>query len=194
MFDIFENPFALSIAAVAAFIILLMLRNLLTTKKYYLLLIIPILLAAAAFAFDYLVQTDPEKIRSLIKKTANALENEDINTLETLISQNYRDSYHKTKKTLMRHLKYRLSKPLFKKNIARIIEKQISPPNATVTFTIRALFDERSFVYQSYKQQIFAKLKATLQNHNDKWLINRFELLELDLQPVTWSNIAQESW
>ena len=91
----------------------------------------------------------------------------------------------------MRHCRRRLSEPLVEKNIKRIVEIGVSPSKTTAeaTFTIRIVFDKRSYVYQSYKRIMLAKVKANLQKEQDKWLINQAELLELDKLPVDWQNI-----
>ncbi len=81
------------------------------------------------------------------------------------------------------------------KNIKRIVAIDIQPPKATAVFTMRILFDKRSFVYQNFKQIMLTKLKLDLQKQLDnQWLITRAELLEIDMQPAGWKDIKQATW
>ena len=191
MFDVFERPWGLLTVAIAALLVLLMVRRIFPEKRHWWQLALPAFLAVAAFGLDRLVQTDLEKINAVISTGVRAVEEENPDAIEAIISENYSDSYHKTKTALMRHCRRRLSEPLVEKNIKRIVEIVVSPSKTTAeaTFTIRIVFDKRSYVYQSYKRIMLAKVKANLQKEQDKWLINQAELLELDKLPVDWQNI-----
>ena len=191
MSDIFEQPWGLLIVAIVALPVLLMFRGIFPEKRHWWQLALPAFLAVAAFGLDLLVQTDLEKINLVIDTGVKAVEQENPESIEAIISENYSDSYHKTKTALMRHCRRRLSEPLVEKNIKRIVEIVVSPSKTTAeaTFTIRIVFDKRSYVYQSYKRIMLAKVKANLQKEQDKWLINQAELLELDRRPAGWQAI-----
>ena len=159
--------------------------------------LLAVLLAVTAFGLDWLVKTDAEKIKDVIYTGVKAVENEEPDAIEAIISDNYHDSYHNTKKALMRHCRAVLSPPLVEKNITRILSLEIAPSKttATVTFTVRIVFDKQSYVYQNFRRMMPTKLKLHLQKQRDKkWLINRVELLEIDLQPVKWQDVKQTSW
>lgn len=191
MFDVFERPWSLLIVAIVALPVLLMFRGIFPEKRHWWQLALPAFLAVAAFGLDLLVQTDLEKINLVIDTGVKAVEQENPDAIELIISENYSDSYHRTKTALMRHCRRTLSEPLIEKNIKRIVEIDVSPSRTTAeaTFTVRIVFDKRSYVYQSYKRIMLAKVKVNLQKEQSKWLINQAELLELDRQPVNWQNI-----
>lgn len=152
----------------------------------------PVLIAGAAFGLDRLVETDMEKIRTVIFTAAKAVEEEKCEAIEGLISENYSDSFHKTRKQLMRHCKGVLSGPFVEKNVARIASIEESSPKATVIFTVRVIFDKQSYLYQMYKQEIFAKLEADLEKQADgRWLMCRVEILEIDRMPAQWNAVMQ---
>ena len=179
-------------AAVIVLLILLMFRWLSPGKCRWWLWLLPVFLVVAAFGLDFLVETDLEKINAVINKGVKAVEDEDPDAIETVIADNYNDSYHSSKSVLMAHCREVLSEPLIEKNIKRIVSIDIQPPKATAIFTVRILFDKQSYVYQSFKQQMLAKVKVDLQKQPDgRWLINRVELLEIDLHPAKWQNIEQ---
>jgi len=188
----------LLILAIVALLIVLMVRKAFPEKWHWWQLALPALLIAAGFALDYLVQTDTEKINAVINVAVKAVEEENPDAIEAILADNYRDSYHFTKRTLMTRCRARLSAPLIEKNIKRIVSIEVSPspyqgrgspPTATAIFTVRILFDKRSYVYQSFKSQMFVKMKLDLQKQDDTWLISRAEMLEIDRQPANWRHI-----
>ena len=195
MFNIFEHPWGLITAAIITLLVLLMVRSIFPEKCRWWQWLLLALLAVAAFGFDFLVETDLEKINAVISTAVKAVEEENPDAIEPIISANYGDSYHDTKASLMYYCRTRLSEPLIEKNIKRITSIDISPPKATAIFTMRIVFDKRSSVYQSFKQIMLTKLKLDLQKEPDnRWLISRAELLEIDMQPVSWQDIKQANW
>ena len=190
MLKIFEQPWSLLIVAAFALIVILIIRKIVPDKQHWWQLLLPILIATAAFGLDFLVQTDTEQIKTIIKRAAKAIEHEDVDAFKLTISEDYYDSYHRSKKALIIHCRARLSEPLIEKNIARLVSIDLSNPNATVVFTVRVLFDKQSLVYQNFKRLMLVKVRFELQKQrNNKWLINRAEILEIDRQPAKWKNI-----
>jgi len=172
-----------------------MVRSIFPEKRHWWQLVLPALLAVAAFGLDLLVKTDLEKINAVINTAVKAVEEENPDAIEAIISEDYRDSYHNTKGKLMYHCRARLVPPLVKKNYKTILEIEISPPTATAVFTVRVVFDKKSFVYHSFKRIMLAKVKLNLQKQQDNsWLINRAELLEIDRQRANWRDIRQLRW
>lgn len=195
MFNIFEHPWGLITTAIIASLILLVLRWLSPEKQKLHQWLLPLLLVLAAFGADALVQTDKEKITALIGTAVEAVEQEKPDVLDTIISSNYSDSYHIKKNRLMGRCKAWLSEPLVEKNVKRILDMQITPPTATVTFTLRTIFDKQSIIYEAYKREIYTRLKVNLQKQPDKsWLINQAEILEIDRFPASWKDIAIPPW
>jgi len=195
MFNIFERPWGLITVAIAALLILLIFRAVLPEKRRWWQLGLPTLILVAAFGLDLLVQTDLEKINAVIDTGVKAVEQENPDAIEPIISNNYSDSFHNSKAALIAHCRIRLSEPLVEKNIKRTVSIDIQPPIATAIFTVRLLFDKQSYVYQNFKSQMLTKVKVDLQKQpNNQWLINQVELLEIDLHPANWQDIKQADW
>ena len=195
MFNIFEQPCGLLIVSVLALFVVLMLRRILPEKQCWWHLLLPVVLAAAAFGLDLFVQTDLEKINTVINTGVKAVEKEDPGTIEMIISDNYSDSYHSTKSDLIYYCRSVLSQPLIEKNIKKILAIEVSLPKATATLTVRTVFDKQSYVYRNFKSLMLTKVKLDLEKELDnKWLISRAEILEIDRQPVNWQNIKQATW
>jgi hypothetical protein len=195
MFNLFDHPWGLLTAAIIVLLGSLMFRRIFPEKQNPRQWLLPALLVAAAFAFDFLVETDTEKINALINTAVLAVEEENPDAIEPIISDDYRDSVHNTKSSLMSHCRIRLSEPLVEKNIERIVAMDISGPTATAIFTVRIIFDKQSYVYQSFKSQMLTKVKAHLRKQPDnRWLINRVELLEIDRRSTGWQDLKQQNW
>lgn len=190
MFNIFEQPWGLLTVAAIVLIVTLILRTFLPDKKHWWQLLLPALIVAAAFGLDFLVETDLEKIKGVITTVVKAVKQEDPDAIGPLIADDYRDPRHRTKARLMNHCRRRLSQPLVDKIIKSILAVEISSPRATTIFTVRIVFDERSNVYQNFMRIMLVKVKLDLEKQSDdRWLINRTEILEINRQPANWRNI-----
>ncbi len=195
MFNFFEHPWGLISIAIITILVLFVFQSMYPEKFRRWLWLLPALLVLAAFGLDFLVETNLEKINAVIDSGVLAVENEDPASIEPIIADNYSDSYHSTKSVLISHCRVALAGPLIEKNIKRIVSIDIQPPNATVIFTVRILFDKQSYVYQGFKQQILTEVQANLQIQPDnQWLINRVELLKIDFHPAKWKNTEQVNW
>jgi beta-lactamase regulating signal transducer with metallopeptidase domain len=195
MWNIFEQPWTLLATAVIVLLVLLALRRTIQEKNLPYLWLLPPLLALLAFGLDYLIETDLEKIKVVITTAVTAVEDENPDAIEPIIADNYRDSLHSTKRDLLYHFRRRLSEPLVEKNITRIISVEISGTQAVAIFTVRIVFDQRSYIAQAYKRLVLTKVELTLQKQPDnQWLISSAELLEIDLQPTSWREIKQIKW
>jgi hypothetical protein len=190
MFNFFEQPWTLLIAAVVALYIVFRFRSIFPQKRRWWQWLIPPLLATAAFGLDFFVQTDFEKINELIDRGIKAVEEENPGAIEAIISANYQDSHHDSKEQLMSHCRSELSRSPVEENKKINAQIEISPPKADVVLTVMMKFDKNSYVAQNYKQFFLVKLQLYLQKQPDKkWLICQAELLELDRQQVNWEQI-----
>jgi hypothetical protein len=185
MTNIFEQPWLLLIASVIILLAVAVIRGLFPQRHRWWFWLLPVVIATAAFAIDFFVQTDTEKIKEAIAK---AVEKEDAGAIGPLISNDYRDSFHASKQALLDNCKQRLSEPIIEKNVHGIVSLDVRPANATVIFTVRVVFDPQGPIYEYRKMMIF-KLRAELRKEGVRWLFTRVEVLEIDLQPANWQHI-----
>jgi hypothetical protein len=169
------------------FLVVAFFRDLLPPKRAWLFWLLPVVIAIAAFAIDYLVQTDKEKIEAVLAKASRAVEKEDIKSLEPLIWENYSDSVHPSRQALLDHFKLRLSEPIIEKIVPEIVSIDIKPSEAKIEFTARVMFDPKGPVYEYQKMMLF-KLEANLIKENGRWFFSRTEILTINLQPAGWKN------
>ena len=190
MFDIFEQPWTLVGVAVLVLFGMLTFRSFCPEKRRWWQLLVPVFLTVAAFGADMLVQTDNEKINSVIITAIKAVQQEDCSAIEAVIANNYSDSYHGTKKQLLDHCRRELSKPLIDKGKKTGLMIKISDSNATAVLFAIIIFDKNSFISQNYKSYLLVKARLSLRKQSDKrWLISRIEILELDRVPTNWNSI-----
>ena len=190
MFDFFEQPYTLIGVAVIVLFVVFTYRSVIPEKRYWWQFLIPLFIAVAGIGFDMLVETDLEKINSIISTVITAVQEEDCNSIEALIAEDYRDSFHNTKRDLMSHCRRELKPPLVYKNKKTACLVELSPPKAKATVFMTTTFDKNSHVSQNYKPFIFFKIELHFQRQPDKtWLISRSELLEIDRQRTNWQSI-----
>lgn len=190
MWNIFEHPWSLIAAAVAVLLVIMIVRSFAPQKHRWWFLSLPVLIIIAAFALDFFFQTENELIKTAVNSIIAAVEEEDCSVIESLIAENYRDSKHKSKRRLMVNCESKLSSPIVDKIVKRIVSIDISSPNASAVFTARIMFDKESEIYQGFRREMFTKVKLDFEKQSDKkWLINRAEILEIDLQQAGWKDI-----
>ena len=190
MFDVFEQPWTLVGAAVLLLFGILTFRSVLPEKRHFWQLLLPVFVVISAFGLDTAVQTDLEKINSVIDTAIKAVQEEDCNAIDTIIAGNYHDSFHSTKKHLMTRCRLKLTPSLIVKNKKTASLVKLSPPNATVVLFMLTTFDKNSSISEDYKSFLLTKMELSLQKQLDKtWLISRAEILALDRQPANWSYV-----
>jgi len=186
MMNIFEQPCLLLIVAGVVFIGLAIFRDLLPPKRALAFWFLPVAIAIAAFAIDFLVETDKEKIEAVLAKASRAVEEENIRALSPLISKDYHDSVHPSKQALLNHFREQLSEPVIEKIVPAMVSLDIKPPVAKVVFTARVMFDPKGPVYEYRKTPMLFKTQADLIKEGDAWFFSRTEILTINLQPAGW--------
>ncbi len=188
MTSIFEQPWSLLIASLIVLLGVFLYKCFLPQKHKWWFWLFPLVVAISAFAIDYFVQTDTEKVRQTIARAVEAVEEENSQALEPLISDNYSDSFHSSKQALLNHCRVQLSEPVIEENILRIVSLNVEPPVANAVFTVRVVFDQQGPIYEFAKIMLF-KLDADFQIHSGRWVFSRVEILEINLQPANWQNL-----
>lgn len=151
---------------------------------------IPLILAFSAFGLDFMVRTDLERINALIKTARKACEQEDLDAIGALISENYSDSFHNSKEDLVNHCRSLLTEPLIETTTKMSLEIDISSPRAEAILVSIVNFERQSRIYRDYKQFVIFKIRLYLQKEpGKKWLIHRTEVIEIDRQPFKWRDI-----
>ena len=190
MYDFFEQPWTLIGAAVLVMFGIFTFRSVFPERRRWWQLLVPAIIVASAFGLDGIVQTDLEKINAVIDTGIKAVKEEDFSTVESILSDRYSDSYHRTKQHLLDHFKRVLSEPLIAnhKPTGRLVD--IKGSQATVVLFTTVTFEKNSRIAQNFTSFLMTKTKLALEKQpDDQWLLQRIEVLELNRQPANWGHI-----
>ena len=190
MFNFFEQPWTLLGAAVLTLFGVFTYRSVLPEKSHWWQWLLPSFVAILAFGVDILIKTDLERVNAVVKTAIQAVEDENTDAIQAIIAENYRDSYHPNKASLVAHFREELSEDLVAKNTKSASLVQLSPPKATVTLFLLTTFNRSSYVARNYKPLLYIEADLYLEKQPDKnWLISRIEVREIDRQPVSWKRV-----
>jgi len=188
MTNIFEQPWLLLIVAGVVFLGVAFFRDLLPARRGWLFWLLPVVIAILAFAIDFFVQTDREKVEKVIAKGVKAAEKEDVDAAGRLVANDYHDTFNESKEVFLARLRMYLPQPVIEKNILKIISLKVDSTKAVAVFTVRVLLDPQGPVYE-YRKIMLLKFEAQLVKQGNSWLFNKVELLEVDMLPVDWKNL-----
>jgi len=190
MFNIGEQPWTLIGIAVIVFFVILTIRSVFPEKRRLWQWLIPILIIAGAFGIDKVIKTDREQIELVIDTGIKALEQENFNLAESLISDDYSDSLHRSKEQLISHINRELPRNVVEKSKKTNSLITISGNKAKVNLFMLITFNQDSNVNQIYSIS-FIQIKAdlTLKKQNERWLLDSIEVRTVNKQPLTWNQI-----
>ena len=184
--NIFDQPWTLT--AIGAWLILAVLIAarfwpLKFTRKH--LLIGPALIALA-FALDYLVVTDREKIETIVATVVEATQEEQAEDIIKFIAPEYRDSFHTSPESFAWFCRQIFSQPQIEKNWLPNKELEIRKTEATIHITAITELDERN-QWTPGLSLIKTSWRLEFSKQPDKsWLIDTIEFIELNDQKVDW--------
>ncbi|MCX5645535.1 MAG: hypothetical protein NTZ17_12805 [Phycisphaerae bacterium] len=187
MWNIFEQPWTMLGAAVLVLFGVLTFRSIWSEKRRPWQWLLPAGVAVLGVGLDLGVTTDLEKINQVIKMGLKAVETENCAAIARLVADDYQDSYHKDKESLLGQCRTRLVPPAIQK-VRKIGAKvEVSPPHAKATLTMWFTFDKDSFWAQAYKPTALITVELHFRKQPDRtWLLNRAEVREVDKTPITW--------
>lgn len=194
MWNVYQYPWLLLLAAFCAFLIIGTFRCVFPDKLRLCQWVVPLIIAGIGLGLDYCVQTDLEKVRTVLATLLESAQIEDVNGIVPLIAEDYQDSYHASKSHLINHLYRRLANPVFEKvtRLSRSIDP-IEGSHTAALLNLTCVFDPNSDVARAYRSALFAEVKFNLTRQSDgDWKISRVELLEVDKQPLAWSDAVSQ--
>jgi hypothetical protein len=120
-----------------------------------------------------------------------AVEEENVDAIETVIDENYWDSFHNNKEHLLSHCRQTLTQHIVENNKIKKTIITISGDTATATIFITTKLDANSYVVKNYGISSIpseADINFIKQSDNT-WLINRIEIRRLNYQQANWGQI-----
>ena len=190
MTNVFETPWLLLSISLFVLVVVAVIRQATPDKERYWLLLLPLALAVLAFALEFFVKTDNEKINALLKNARDAVVAEDADRLGTLLADDYSDRCHRSKPELIAFMK-----SFFKNTkIAKAPRRQRTPPvitgNTATVETLHRVHLEPNSAYSQAASMYFVKAKFYLKKNQDgQWLLVQTELKEVNFQPFHWGDL-----
>ena len=185
--NIFEQPWTLVfIGAWLELTVLIAARfwPLKFTRKH---LLIGLALIALAFAVDYLVVTDKEKMETIMATIVKATEEEQAEDIIQFISPDYRDSFHHSGQAFSAFCRQIFSHPQIEKNWVTQRKLELGEARASVWITAITRLDERN-QWAAGLTVIKTAWRLEFSKQPDKsWLIDNIEFIELNDQEVDWT-------
>jgi len=177
--------------AIAVLVSLIIIEIVQIRERIYWLWLIPMILCGLGFGIDFLIPTDNEKIKKVIDTGIRAVEEENCNAINNIISSDYRDSYHHTKQELMQHCRSTLSRSLIDKITRTSQQVEITGREANVIMAVIVLFDKQSVSVEAYgvtAASATARVQLRKEAGNN-WFISEVEVTEVNGQPLGWNAI-----
>jgi hypothetical protein len=185
---ILESPWPLLTVAIILLAIVVVVRQTWPYKRRWWQLLLPLILAVAAVGLDRFVETDYEKIESVIDTGIRAVIAQDLGQIDRIISPDYADSARRSKAGLMAFCGDLLSQPLAER-IKKLQEQiNVSGQQANAEVSVRVHLQQQN-VYATAGTLMFVKMKLYFaQVPYGKWLISRVEVITVNNQPLNWGS------
>ena len=152
-------------------------------------MLIPIALILAALILDFFVKTDREKINSAINQSTKAAVLNDVTLIDAVVSQEYQDQVHSSKKQLLSTCRSIFATYGIKKIRNRSKQITLSSQNASVNLHIVVHLEPRS-TYAAAGTIVFVQLKINfIKTLSKQWLVRSADIISINNQPMNWNEI-----
>lgn len=186
---IFQSPWVLIWVSTMVWLVAAIIRVTIPEKKHWWHMAAAVVIFAAAFGVDYFVQTDREKIDSLIDRGIEATVAADVEAVGAIIGGNYCDRVHKSKADFMDTCREYFRRPGVESIKRSYYEVTITETWAVVDMNaVVHLVGGNSEVPMI--QMIPVKLKIECQKNGEKdWAVSSADLVEVNGTAVNWNHI-----
>ena len=189
MSQIFETPWPVLTVALIALAVVVIIRQTWPDKNRWWQLLIPLVIAAGGLGLEHFIETDYEKIESVIEAGRQAVINQDVGRLANIVSPDYSDSAHYSKEALMGFCRDLLDQP-FVERIKRQQEQiTISGQKAEAELSVRLhLHPQNPYAVGGTLMYVKMKLHLTKTAYGN-WLISGSEIISINNQPFGWGSV-----
>lgn len=189
MYNIFQTPWPLITAAVGILVILTVFRLGWPEKKRLWQLLLPPMLALTALGLDFFVKTDYEKIEVVIQLGFKAVADEDVDSLAKLLSDDYSDTVHHSKKRFVSFCQALFSEPLVEKVKLRYNKITVAGSRADAIFEAAVHLESNPDLAIS-PEIVFVKMKFDFTKTTHKiWLIQGSQIRAINNNPCNWNTV-----
>ncbi|RKY10600.1 MAG: hypothetical protein DRP65_06360 [Planctomycetota bacterium] len=187
--QIFETPWPALTVALIALAVVVIIRQTWPERSRWWQLLIPLIIAAAGLGLEHFIETDYEKIESVIEAGRQVVISRDIGRLASIISTDYSDSRHYSKDALLLFCRDLLSQPF----VERIKRQQelvnISGQKAQAEISLRLhLHPQNPYAQGGTLMYVKMKLRLTKTAYGN-WLISGSDIISINNQPFGWGSV-----
>jgi hypothetical protein len=190
MWNIFEQPWTGLVTAIIAFNVIAVVRWFVPLERKWQ-FIPPVAIALLGFGLCYLIETDREKVQHVIALGVKAVRELKAEEMGKLISGEYADPAHPTKKDFVRSWQNWMGEVKLDNAGVSNVVYQVGKVDATVTFNWTLRFGKQTGTFDYLSGGIlFGQARIVLEKTaGGKWLIRSSELLEIMNQPTSWRRV-----
>ncbi len=182
----FESPWILIIVAVVLFCGVAIFRNAKPEKARWWQLLLPLLVLGAAFAIDYLVETDTEKIQSRITTARDAVIARDSQTIISMIDENYQSPGSVNKESISSKCRQYLGRPFADKIKINSSIVTINNDEATCAINVTVHLNPASD-YTEYVDMAIISAKIDFVRRGDDWFVSSVVIEKINNnEPPKW--------
>jgi len=182
----YESPWILIIVAVVLFCVIAIFRNAKPEKARWWQLLIPLIVLGAAFAVDYAVKTDNEKITTRIITAKEAVIARDTQTIINMIDDKYLDQARMDKEIISGKCRDILRRPFATKIKINSSFITINGGNATCEINVTVHFDQASD-YSEYGGMAIVSAKIGFVRRGSDWFISSVVIEKINnSEPPKW--------
>jgi hypothetical protein len=172
----YESPILLIIVSVALFCVITLFRNFMPEKRRWWQFVIPAFVFVAAFALDYFVETDREKVKARILEARAAVLSQQPQIIIGMLDADYHGQHGYNREAVAKRSRQYFTRPFAKKiriNYNEITvegDKAQSILNTTVHFALAIIETKIDFI-----------------RHGNTWLVRSVDIEKINnKEPPRW--------
>ena len=152
-------------------------------------LFMPLMLGLLALPIDYFVKTDYEKVDIAVKTIFNSAIEATPEKIYPLISENYSDAGHKSKKYLMAFCKSHFSRPNIKKINKRYYNIKVDRPTAVCETKLVIILNPES-PYAEYANIFTVEINFYFERTaKGNWQMTTSKIIEVNNHSASWKGV-----
>ena len=189
MSRIFETPWPVLTVALIGLGIVVVIRQTWPEKSRWWQLLIPVIITGAGLGLEYFIETDFEKIASVIEAGRRAVISRDVDRLASIVSPDYSDSAHYSKDALLLFCRDLLSQPFVERIKKQQEQITVSGQKAQAELSVRLhLHSQNPYALGGTLMYVKIKLYLTKTAYGN-WLISSSEIISINNQPFGWDSV-----
>jgi hypothetical protein len=190
MWNVFEYPFVGIGIAFLSLVGIWVYQVIRPDKKRKWHFAVPFVIAGLAFALEFFVQTDKEKILAAFNQGVRSFQEQKIEPIREIIAEDYSDAAHGSKELLVAYCQALFQTAAVEKVTTFSREVRIDRTQGDFIVEAMVKFTEDSEIAKMGKPFLIVKARLHFKKTpQKKWLVCGSEILELDRKPVNWNQL-----